>query len=235
MNSSLPLSLEKISFKVNNKYFLREINVKIKEGLPKVIMGPNGSGKTLLMRIAHGVLRPTSGRVYWSGSKTPPLYPRQTMVFQKPIMLNRSVETNLAFALNPVKKTSREKKKIIAEALKKIKLLEKIKVAARSLSQGEQQKLAIIRSAILNPEIIFLDEPTSNIDPQATIEIEQLIMDISRDGSQVVMSTHNIKQAERIAGSIIFMLRGRILKDTSSESFFLKDQHLEIRQFLNNV
>ena len=235
MNSSLPLSLEKISFKVHNKYFLRDINVKVKKGLPKVIIGPNGSGKTLLMRIAHGVLKPTSGRVYWSGSKTQPLYPRQTMVFQKPIMLNRSVETNLAFALNPVKKTPQEKKQIITEALKKIKLLDKLKFSARSLSQGEQQKLAIIRSAILKPEIIFLDEPTSNIDPQATIEIEQLIMDISRDGSQVVMSTHNIKQAERIAGSIIFMLRGRILKDTSSESFFLKDQHLEIRQFLNNV
>jgi tungstate transport system ATP-binding protein len=157
------------------------------------------------------------------------------MVFQKPILLNRSVETNLAFVLNPVKKTPQEKKKIITEALKKIKLLEKIKFAARSLSQGEQQKLAIIRSAILSPEIIFLDEPTSNIDPQATIEIEQLIMDISRGGSQVVMSTHNIKQAERIAGGIIFMSQGRILKDTSSEDFFLKDQCSEIQQFLNNI
>ena len=229
------LEIKDLKASINNKEILKGLNISIKPGELHAIMGPNGSGKTLLMRIAHGVLRPTSGRVHWSGSKTPPLYPRQTMVFQKPIMLNRSVETNLAFALNPVKKTSQEKKKIIIEALKKIKLLEKIKVAARSLSQGEQQKLAIIRSAILNPEIIFLDEPTSNIDPQATIEIEQLIMDISRDGSQVVMSTHNIKQAERIAGSIIFMSRGRILKDTSPDDFFLKNHCSEIQQFLNNV
>ena len=235
MNSSLPLRLEQVSFKANNKYFLRDINVKVKKGLPKVIMGPNGSGKTLLMRIAHGVLKPTSGIIYWSGSKTPPIYPRQTMVFQKPIMLNRSVETNLEFALSPVKKPAQEKKKLITEALKKIKLLGKMKFAARHLSQGEQQKLAIIRSAILNPEIIFLDEPTSNLDPQATIEIEQLIMDISRDGSQVVMSTHNVKQAERIAGDIIFMLGGRVLKDTSSKEFFFKNQCSEIQRFLNNV
>ena len=206
--------------------------VRIEKGLPKILMGANGSGKTLLMRVAHGLLMPTQGRVSWADNSKSFGSVRQTMVFQKPIMLKRTVKENLLFAVNAIENDRTIKEQLVHKALSEVHLSHKADAYAPTLSQGEQQKLAIIRACLLKPEVLFLDEPTSNIDPHYTREIESLIRTISNQGTQIIMATHNIDQAKRLNGEILFMKKGRLIDKRNADEFFanIKDSH--IREFL---
>ena len=228
MKSILPLKIDRVWYKNAGEVLLENISLIIEKGLPKILMGANGSGKTLLMRVAHGLLIPTQGKVSWAESKKSFGSVRQTMVFQKPIMLRRTVKENLLFALNTIEKNRTIKEQIVQNALGEINLSHKADAHAPTLSQGEQQKLAIIRACLLKPEVLFLDEPTSNIDPRYTREIESLITDISNQGTQIIMATHNIDQAKRLNGEILFMKKGRLIDKRNTNEFFanIKDSHI---------
>ena len=150
------------------------------------------------------------------------------MVFQKPIMLRRTVKENLLFALNTIENDRTIKEQLVQKALSEVNLSHKADAYAPTLSQGEQQKLAIIRACLLKPEVLFLDEPTSNIDPHYTREIESLIRTISNQGTQIIMATHNIDQAKRLNGEILFMKKGRLIDKRNANEFFanIKDSHI---------
>ena len=228
MKSILPLKIDRVWYKNAGEILLENITLRIEKGAPKILMGANGSGKTLLMRVAHGLLMPTQGKVSWAENKKNFGSVRQTMVFQKPIMLKRTVKENLLFALNTIEKNRTLKEQIVQNALGEINLSHKADAHAPTLSQGEQQKLAIIRACLLKPEVLFLDEPTSNIDPRYTREIESLITDISNQGTQIIMATHNIDQAKRLNGEILFMKKGRLIDKRNTNEFFanIKDSHI---------
>ena len=228
MKSILPLKIDRVWYKNAGEILLENITLRIEKGAPKILMGANGSGKTLLMRVAHGLLMPTQGKVSWAENKKNFGSVRQTMVFQKPIMLKRTVKENLLFALNTIEKNRTIKEQIVQNALGEINLSHKADAHAPTLSQGEQQKLAIIRACLLKPEVLFLDEPTSNIDPRYTREIESLITDISNQGTQIIMATHNIDQAKRLNGEILFMKKGRLIDKRNTNEFFanIKDSHI---------
>ncbi len=228
MKSILPLKIDRVWYKNAGEILLENITLRIEKGAPKILMGANGSGKTLLMRVAHGLLMPTQGKVSWAENKKNFGSVRQTMVFQKPIMLKRTVKENLLFALNTIEKNRTLKEQIVQNALGEINLSHKADAYAPTLSQGEQQKLAIIRACLLKPEVLFLDEPTSNIDPRYTREIESLITDISNQGTQIIMATHNIDQAKRLNGEILFMKKGRLIDKRNTNEFFanIKDSHI---------
>ena len=167
MKSILPLKIDRVWFKNAGEILLENITLRIEKGLPKILMGANGAGKTLLMRVAHGLLMPTQGEVTWADDKKSFGSVRQTMVFQKPIMLRRTVKENLLFALNTIENDRAIKEQLVHKALSEVNLSHKADAHAPTLSQGEQQKLAIIRACLLKPEVLFLDEPTSNIDPRS--------------------------------------------------------------------
>ena len=228
MKSILPLKLDRVWFKNAGEILLENITLRIEKGLPKILMGENGSGKTLLMRVAHGLLMPTQGRVSWADNEKSFGSVRQTMVFQKPIMLKRTVKENLLFALNAIENDRAIKEQLVQKALSEVHLSHKVDAYAPTLSQGEQQKLAIIRACLLKPEVLFLDEPTSNIDPHYTREIESLIRTISNQGTQIIMATHNIDQAKRLNGEILFMKKGRLIDKRNANEFFanIKDSHI---------
>jgi len=228
MKSILPLKIDRVWFKNAGEILLENINLRIEKGLPKILMGANGSGKTLLMRVAHGLLMPTQGEVTWADDKKSFGSVRQTMVFQKPIMLKRTVKENLLFALNTIENDRTIKEQLVQKALSEVNLSHKADAHAPTLSQGEQQKLAIIRACLLKPEVLFLDEPTSNIDPHYTREIESLIRTISNQGTQIIMATHNIDQAKRLNGEILFMKKGRLIDKRNANEFFanIKDSHI---------
>ena len=228
MKSILPLKLDRVWFKNAGEILLENITLRIEKSLPKILMGANGSGKTLLMRVAHGLLMPTQGRVSWADNKKSVGSVRQTMVFQKPIMLRRTVKENLLFALNVIENDRAIKEQLVQKALSEVHLSHKVDAYAPTLSQGEQQKLAIIRACLLKPEVLFLDEPTSNIDPHYTREIESLIRTISNQGTQIIMATHNIDQAKRLNGEILFMKKGRLIDKRNANEFFanIKDSHI---------
>ncbi|RUR26035.1 ATP-binding cassette domain-containing protein [Vreelandella andesensis] len=180
-----------------------------------LIMGPNGAGKSLLMRLAHGLLTPSSGYVSWQ-EKTP----TQAMVFQRPVLLRRSAINNLTYALAVSGVPRRQRKDMALEALEKFGLVALAKRPARVLSGGEQQRLALARAWLLNPAVLFLDEPTSALDPAAIKAVEDAVNEFHRNGTRIIMTTHDLHQARRLADEVVFMYGGQVLEHTPAHRFF---------------
>ncbi len=180
---------------------------------PSVILGPNGAGKSLLLRCLHGLISPDQGRVEQDGQTLNADHKaRQAMVFQQPVLLRRSVSSNLDFVLKRLGVPRRDRKARIDDLLTEGGLEGKARQAARSLSGGEAQRLAILRALALDPETLFLDEPTSALDPNATQMIERMILRAWNRGVRIVMVTHDIGQARRLAGDIIMMQGGHVVE-----------------------
>jgi tungstate transport system ATP-binding protein len=197
---------------------------------PTVLLGPNGAGKSLTLRLCHGLLTPSAGRVRWaaqSGSAK-----RHAMVFQKPIMLRRSVAANVAHALAAAGVSREERGQRVTAALARFGLDGRAEQPARLLSGGEQQRLAIARAWSLRPELLFLDEPTSQLDPAATRQIEELLAGLVAEGITVMMSTHDLGQAKRLADRVLFLHRGRLVEDSDAATFFAGPASAEARAFL---
>jgi tungstate transport system ATP-binding protein len=225
----LPLVLNDVSFVANGRRILDRITVEIGAGPRSVIVGPNGAGKSVLMRVCHGLLRATEGRVSWTGANGGT---RQAMVFQRPIMLRRSALANIVYGLKLAGVHRRERELRAHDVLEAVGLERRAQQPARLLSGGEQQRLALARAWSLGPEVLFLDEPTANLDPAATREVESIIGQIRASGTKIVMTTHNFGQARRLADEILFMERGRLLERTPVERFFARPQTAEAAAFL---
>ena len=213
----LPLSLDNVSYAVNGSRILNDVSLEIGAGPRTVILGPNGAGKSVLMRICHGLIRPTSGRVRWLGSNGKR---RQAMVFQRPVMLRRSALANLTYALKLAGVGRRERTLRAHDVLEAVGLDRRADQSARLLSGGEQQKLALARAWALGPEVLFLDEPTANLDPVATRELETIIGQIHAGGTKIVMTTHNLGQARRLGDEIVFIDAGRVIERAAVNRFF---------------
>ncbi|WP_171098522.1 ATP-binding cassette domain-containing protein [Ruegeria sp. HKCCD7255] len=180
---------------------------------PTLILGPNGAGKSLLLRCLHGLISADQGRVlYRGGVLTAEHMARQAMVFQQPVLLRRSVAANLDFVLKRQGLCREIRKARISALLAEGGLQDKARQSARSLSGGEAQRLAILRALATDPETLFLDEPTSALDPSATQVIEQMIRRASARGVRIVMVTHDIGQARRLAADIVMMQGGRVVE-----------------------
>ncbi|MDH5285967.1 MAG: ATP-binding cassette domain-containing protein [Betaproteobacteria bacterium] len=216
----LPLVLEGIGFSAGGRDILSGIDLVLEAGPRTVILGPNGAGKSVLMRICHGLLAPTSGRVLWSHRERPGEPRRQAMVFQRPVLLRRSVLGNLTFALAVVGVPHYEREARAVAALGRVGLAAHARRPARVLSGGEQQRLALARAWMLEPEVLFLDEPTANLDPGAVREIEAIVQSIHASGTKVVMVTHNLGQARRLGDEVVFLDRGRIVERSAIDRFF---------------
>ena len=218
--SLLPLQLAAVSFEVNGKTLLGNIHAELHAGTRTIILGPNGAGKSLLMRICHGLLAPTSGTVRWSGTETQRGPRRQAMVFQRPVMLRRSALANVAYALSLAGVARVHRRERARAALERAGLGDIAQRSARVLSGGEQQRLALARAWALEPEVLFLDEPTASLDPGAAREVETIIDAIHRAGTKIVMTTHNLGQARRLGDEILFLHQGRLLERASADTFF---------------
>ncbi len=228
----LPLRLEAVGFESNGNTLLDDINLQLDAGARTVVLGPNGAGKSLLLRICHGLLQPTQGRVLWCG-ECPASAPRlQAFVFQRPVLLRRSVIANVEYALAIQGVPGRERRERAAAALQRTGLGEIAQRPARVLSGGEQQRLALARAWALEPRVLFLDEPTASLDPAATRTVEQLVDAIRAGGTKVVMTTHDLGQARRLADEVIFMHRGQLLEHTPANRFFHKPHSETAAAFL---
>ena len=194
------------------------------------ILGPNGSGKSTLLRVLHGLQRPTAGEVLWGDTAMHP--PGQAMVFQRPVMLRRSAAANVRYALALSGVHGAEAERRIDEALGEVGLRHLRGRAARALSGGEQQRLALARAWSLAPEVLFLDEPTASLDPTATRAVEDIVRDIHARGTTIVMTTHNLAQAKRLADSIVFLHRGRVTEHTPADEFFRAPRSPEAQTLL---
>jgi tungstate transport system ATP-binding protein len=228
----LPLALVRVGFAAGGRTILADIDLVIEAGPRTVILGPNGAGKSVLMRICHGLLAPTSGNVRWAHPEKPGEPRRQAMVFQRPVLLRRSALGNLTFALAVAGVPGHEREGRALTALDRVGLLGFAHRPARVLSGGEQQRLALARAWMLEPEVLFLDEPTANLDPGATREIESIVQSIHASGTKIVMITHNLGQAQRLGDEVLFVDRGRIAERTQVERFFRNPATAEADAFL---
>ncbi len=210
---------------------LHPLNLQLAQGERLLLVGANGSGKTTLLRALHGLVPCTAGqRVLHSvpGQAAPTL----AMVFQKPFMLSLSVQANvrLGLWLRGVPRAERQRR--CAQALQRVGLQGLADRPANALSGGQQQRLAIARAWALRPQVLMLDEPTAHLDPSAKREVETLVAEIAAEGTTVVMSTHNLGQAKRLATRVAYMEAGRVVVDLPVQRFFSETLPPEATQFL---
>lgn len=226
-----PLITENLVVKFEGKHILGPIDLKIDKGDIAVILGPNGSGKTSLLKALHGILKPKAGTVRWSCLETESIR-KQMFVFQTPIMLRRSVFENLTYPLL-LRKISKEQANYqAARWLDRIDLRTSMQVPATRLSGGEKQKLALARALITEPEMLFLDEPCASLDGKTTYEIESLLQSCVANGTTIMMSTHDIGQAKRLAKNIYFLNKGILESIQPAKTFFIKPLSRNASKFI---
>jgi tungstate transport system ATP-binding protein len=230
--SILPLRADDLSYFIRGKPLVEHVSFTIEPGLRTVILGANGSGKTLTLSLCHGLIEPTGGRVEWQGAARTDGRRRHAMLFQSPVMLRRSVRANILHALAVNGWGWRERRERAGQALERFGLTPLAERSARVVSGGEKQRIALARAWALKPEVLFLDEPTSALDPGATKAIEELIQDFASDGVTVVMTTHDLGQARRLADQVLFLHRGRLLELSAAKDFFAEPRSKEARAFL---
>lgn len=230
--SILPLRAEALTFRAHGRALVDGVSFEIGRGRRTIIMGPNGAGKSLTLRLCHGLLQPTSGAVRWNAAGQPNGRKRHAMVFQRPVLLRRSALANLTHALSLTTRTRGERDARACDALERFGLSGLARRPARVLSGGEQQRLAMARAWALAPEVLFLDEPTSALDPAATRAVEDMIQAFHADGVTVVMTTHDLGQARRLADEVLFMHNGRLLEQTPADEFFGRPRSEAARAFI---
>ena len=227
--SDLPIRLEAVACRAGSVRILGDITLDIGPGAPTVLLGPNGSGKTTLLKLGMGLLAPTAGQITFAGRHTPSSG-RRAIVFQKPVMLRRSAAANVSFAAAAADRP--------ADAAAVSRLLQQVGLAAmadrpaRRLSGGEQQRVALARALARAPEVLFLDEPTASLDPAATKAVEDIVTGIAATGVKIVMATHDLGQARRLAGEIVFLVAGRLVERAPSPEFFTSPATDAARRFL---
>lgn len=226
----LPLRLKAVSYRVGATPLLSDISLTIPQGRRLVVMGANGAGKSLFLRLCHGLIDPTAGQRHWASNEA--RAQAQAMVFQRPVLLRRSVAANLEYplALRGLPRATR--RETVARTLDRFGLSPLAGRPARLLSGGEQQRLALARAWAMQPQVLFLDEPSASLDPSATRAIEAMIEAFSADGITIVLTTHDLGQARRLAQDVAFMHRGRLIEHEAAERFFAGPKAPEARAFL---
>jgi tungstate transport system ATP-binding protein len=228
----LPLRLERVRFEVGGECLIHDLTLTLEAGTRTVVLGPNGAGKSLLLRLCHGLLRPTAGSIRWAWDDPARVRRQQAFVFQRPVLLRRSVAANVAYALAVGGVPRPERSARVGAALAQVGLGHLADRPARVLSGGEQQRLALARAWALEPKVMFLDEPTANLDPAATRAIEAVIAAMHERGVKIVMTTHDLGQARRHADEIVFLHKGQLIEHAEALRFFMRRGTPEARAFM---
>lgn len=228
-----PLTVENLVLDVKGKKLINNLSFTCEANGITALMGPNGAGKSLTLRLLHNLIKKTSGTIRWNDvTDKKQIQNAQAMVFQKPVLLRRSVIENLRYNLNVKNiKNKTEQDKLIDEALSKAGLQDQANSPARLLSGGEQQKLAMTRALMDNPSILFLDEPTASLDPNATLVIEDLIKEADSKGTKIILVTHDIGQANRLAEEIIFLNQGQVSEQGPAKELVANPQSKPAQQY----
>ncbi|MDI6748684.1 MAG: ATP-binding cassette domain-containing protein [Rhodocyclaceae bacterium] len=224
--ATLPwLVLEGLTLVEHGITLVADIDAKLGAGRT-AILGPNGAGKSTLLRLMHGLLRPSAGRVIWSRPLT------QGMVFQRPVMLRSRVAANVGYGLKLRGMPADERARRVREVLERVGLAHLAQRQARRLSGGEQQRIALARAWALSPDVLFLDEPTASLDPASGREVERIIAEIATGGTKIVLTTHNLGQAHRLAEEVIYLESGRLVEQTPAAEFFRQPRTAAAQAFI---
>lgn len=218
-STELPILLEAVSVERNGVDILSKVSLPLHAGTPTVLIGPNGSGKTTILRLLMGLIEPSAGRISWAG-RSGTNGRRLALVSQRPVMLRRSAFGNVTYALAAAGVRWRQRRERADELLARVGLTAQAARPARKLSGGEQQRLALARALARDPEVLCLDEPTASLDPANTKATEEIIATIGATGVKVVMATHDLGQARRLAGDVVLLVNGQVNVCASAPTFF---------------
>lgn len=224
-------TLTDITVKRRGKPILGPVSFELNARGVTIVLGPNGSGKTTLLKVLHGVERTSGGVLNWDAPEEE-TQSAQAYVFQTPIMLRRTVRQNLAYPLQLAGVSKAEIAKQVGHWAERIGLSAALDRPAPRLSGGEKQKLAIGRALIRSPKVLFLDEPCANLDGRSTREIEALLQDAYANGTRIIMTTHDIGQAKRLASDVLFLLNGKLHDQGVAQGFFNGPTTPEAKAFL---
>ena len=225
------LSCRQLGYSVERRQLIKDINLRLSRTEITVVLGFNGAGKSLLLRLLHGMIEPTHGVISWNGRPCNlAIRRKQAMVFQKPVLLRRSVIDNMRFVL---RNYGIHDKNRAAELLQHVGLMHLAQRPARRLSGGEQQRLALGRALANEPDVLFLDEATASLDPVSVKAIEELVKDARNAGTKIILVTHDIGQAKRLAGEILFMSSGQLIEQSTADEFFTQPTSADAEAYLH--
>ena len=227
----LPLTLADATVRKGGRAILGPVSLSLSGPGTTILLGPNGAGKSTLLRLMHGLDRPAAGSVSWAAPRDI-AHLHQAFVFQHAILLRRSVLDNIAYPLIAHGTPRKAARAAACDWLDRIGLTSHANRPANTLSGGERQKMAMARALIREPSVLFLDEPCSNLDGQATAEIEALLQDAGAHGTRLVMATHDLGQARRLASDVLFVHKGKVHEHAPASQFFTGPSTQESRAFL---
>jgi tungstate transport system ATP-binding protein len=231
--SLLPLELCLLSLETGGRRLIDSVDLKVEVPGISVIMGPNGAGKSLLLKLMHGLIAPSGGAILWAGAPmNTQIRRRQAMVFQKPVLLRRTAAANISHALGVRGIGRSERSSRALHALQLAGLERHAFTPARVLSGWEQQRLSLARALSLDPKVLFLDEPTASLDPASTLAIERLLIDAKHRGIKLIVVTHDLGQARRLAQDVIFLHHGRLIEHQTAPHFFERPESEAARAFM---
>jgi tungstate transport system ATP-binding protein len=228
----LPLVASRLQFAIHGQQIIRDVSFRIDTSGRTVILGANGAGKSVMLRLCHGLLRPTGGDLRWGGLTVAQARDQQAMASQHPVLLRRTVTGNLLHVLHVKGVPRSERQALVDAALQQAGLEDLGHRAARTLSGGQKQKLAIARACVVRPAVLLLDEPTANLDPAAVRGVEELIRAVAAAGTKILMATHDIAQARRLAADVMFLNDGRLLEHAPAAEFFTSPEDPVAARFL---
>ena len=217
--SELPILLESACVDAKDVRILSDVTLRLASGAPTILIGPNGAGKTTVLRLVMGLIAPSAGRISWGGRDRTEGR-RLAMVSQRPVMLRRSAFANVTYALAAAGVAWARRSERAQDLLAQVGLSAQAARPARRLSGGEQQRLALARALARDPEVLCLDEPTASLDPANTKAVEEIVRAIAASGVKVVMATHDLGQARRLAGDVVLLVGGRICEKAPAQQFF---------------
>ena len=225
----LPLRVRDLVLRFGETTVLNRLTLDLGSSGCTMVMGANGVGKSLFLRLLHGLIPPTSGQIDWGGHPAAGVTARQALVFQKPVLLRRSVAANIDFVLKARGKDRTRR----AALLGHVGLSHKADQPARLLSGGEAQRLALARALATDPEVLFLDEPTASLDPASVLMIERIVSEARARGVRIIFVTHDVGQARRMADDVVFLHRGQIVEHSPARDFFPEPQSEAARDYLS--
>ena len=226
-----PLVVSNLSLLLGKTKILDKIKCKIHNESIVAVLGPNGAGKSIFLKTINGLIGVESRKINFNSKEIDDYIRKEmAMVFQKPTLLRRSVFENMQFVLDKKNKLSN---------LEIMKLLQRVSLdtfkdkPARLLSGGQQQRLSLARALLINPSLLLLDEPTANLDPYSLNLIEEIILDENKKGKTIILTTHDMGQAKRLAKEILFFNKGKLLEQTKAINFFKKPKTKEAQSYIN--
>ncbi|MGB3278624.1 MAG: ATP-binding cassette domain-containing protein [Pseudorhodobacter sp.] len=230
--SILPLTVDEITLRRGGRAILGPVSwVLDGEGIT-VVMGPNGAGKTSFLRALHGLERVTQGHLRWAAAPEV-VRARQAFVFQTPVLMRRSVVDCIAYPLLLDGMARGEARLLASDAATEVGLGHVMNQPARVISGGERQKLALARAMVRGPEVLFLDEPCANLDGHSTREIEAILLAARDKGTRIVLSTHDLGQARRLADGILFLHGGRLVESGPKAVLLETPATAEMKSYIN--